>query len=332
MIMEHKYQFSTQREFKIDDYISLKLEWDENKERHETVIYIKDERFQQCKYLFIIMPTDGSDKKLNSIDEAKEIYSNKMEGNLFKPEDFGLTAEDVFWGHCSNLQAWAENNYDTRLIDSSLAFPILKRLTDLNAPQAKTKLKEEIINRFNSGYPSSMLFLINEDYLSCLNNQDRDNLMDIFLIQINEDRFDLSNEDIFEIVKSLTKKYNRKDLKKYIKEVFLQDHAKFGYLITDYLSLLDKDELIKLLNKSIFREMCTIDPELKKLYREVLQKYLNIKSIDRYSYLSNEGVNSKQKSFFMSLLSVIFEGTYSAMEKKVELKKLLSSKFYSDYL
>jgi hypothetical protein len=41
-----------------------------------------------------------------------------------------IPPEIRFWAHCSNLETWGENNYDTRLIHSNLAFPLLKKLTE----------------------------------------------------------------------------------------------------------------------------------------------------------------------------------------------------------
>ena len=51
------------KEFKVNEYITLKLE---NK---KTVVYVAGERFNQCKYLFIINPNDTITKEINSIDD-----------------------------------------------------------------------------------------------------------------------------------------------------------------------------------------------------------------------------------------------------------------------
>lgn len=57
----------------------------------------------QCKFLLLNIPVE----KINFLDEIE------------------------FWGHCSNLQVWAENNYDTRLLHRNLSSPLLKQLSDL---------------------------------------------------------------------------------------------------------------------------------------------------------------------------------------------------------
>ncbi len=46
-----------------------------------------------------------------------------------------------FWGHCSNLQAWAEYGYDTRLLHPNLAFPLLEKLATVGDPIAKKVFK-----------------------------------------------------------------------------------------------------------------------------------------------------------------------------------------------
>ncbi|KKL89896.1 hypothetical protein LCGC14_1910130, partial [marine sediment metagenome] len=113
------------KEFKVNRYITLKLE------RDETVIYIKQKRFDQCKFLLLNIPIDkiSSFGEINSIDEAAEELDRSLEGRgtgLFK-----IPPEVEFWGHCSNLQVWVEMDYDTRLLHRNIAFPLLRELTQL---------------------------------------------------------------------------------------------------------------------------------------------------------------------------------------------------------
>ncbi|MHA1147203.1 MAG: hypothetical protein ACTSR8_03065 [Promethearchaeota archaeon] len=100
-------------EFKINNYIQLKLE------DGKTNIYIYNKLFRQCKHLLLIVPKNIFGQKDISIDEIANLQISKLE----QPEDLGITPEIEFWGHCSNIQAWVENNYDTRIIHSNLAFP-----------------------------------------------------------------------------------------------------------------------------------------------------------------------------------------------------------------
>jgi len=118
------------RVFKINDYLKLKLKKD------KTIIYVKNRKFIQCKHLLLDLELGKLYDEIDSIDEAAEHLSNEME------YDHGIISpEEEFWGHCSNLQAWYEYGYNTRLLHSNLAFPLLKKLTKAGDPQAKRSLK-----------------------------------------------------------------------------------------------------------------------------------------------------------------------------------------------
>jgi len=149
-------------EFRINEYIKLKLE------EKKTVIYINEIRFNQCKYLLLINPfREENFEALNSIDEYSENLNSNLEMNL-KPEDLGITPEEEFRAHCSNLHAWSKYNYDTRLLHSNLSFPLLKKLTDVGDPIARKVFKEEIVRRLESRYFPLIEYLINERYIDYL--------------------------------------------------------------------------------------------------------------------------------------------------------------------
>ncbi|TFG11092.1 MAG: hypothetical protein EU535_07780 [Promethearchaeota archaeon] len=155
------------QEFKINEYITLKLE---NK---ETIIYIAGKRFRQCKFLLLNIPVDKirSIDELESIDEAAERLDISMEGGARK--NISIPLEVEFWGHCSNLQVWSEHDYDTRLLHSNLAFPLLKRLTEEGDPLAKKVFKEEIAKRIESAYPPVISYLMIElRYFDLLSNEE----------------------------------------------------------------------------------------------------------------------------------------------------------------
>ena len=83
-----------------------------------------------------------------------------------------ITPETEFWGHCSNLQTWVENYYDSRLLHSNLAFPLLKALVEAGDQEAKKVFKDEIAERFAQGTPNVKLFLFNNSYLEFLNQEE----------------------------------------------------------------------------------------------------------------------------------------------------------------
>ncbi|MDX1798577.1 MAG: Rab family GTPase, partial [Candidatus Lokiarchaeia archaeon] len=147
-------------EFKINEHLELRLEGG------KTNIYVGGRLFNQCKYLLLNLTSYNSKNYSNieSMDEAAEKLDPSMEGR--GSSKLGLSPEIEFWGHCSNLQAWYENNYDTRILHRNLAFPLLKALVEAGDSLAKKVFKEEISLRLESGYPSVVLFLINQGYLN----------------------------------------------------------------------------------------------------------------------------------------------------------------------
>ena len=106
--------------FKINDYLSLELK------DTGTVIYVMDIPFAHCKYLLLNIPKEKLKdvENIDSIDEISEYLDGRMEGHSGILE---ISAEAEFWGHSSNLQAWAENDYDTRILHSNLSFSLLKK-------------------------------------------------------------------------------------------------------------------------------------------------------------------------------------------------------------
>lgn len=179
------------REFKVNDYIALKLEYVKGDidtiSGWGTIIYVKGKRFKQCKYILLNIQTDNISTfdKIQSIDEALEMHSLKRNENndwLEDDEDDEsvekIPPEVEFWGHCSNMQVWYESNYDTRLLHRWLAFPLLKELTEAGDPVAKKVFKEEIAKRYASGHPSVVGFLRYESYLNYLSPEEVRSIID----------------------------------------------------------------------------------------------------------------------------------------------------------
>jgi len=131
-----------EKEFKINEFLSLRLE------EGKTIIYVKGKRFGQCKFLLLDVSTDQprSFDEIASIDETAE----KLDGSL---ESGGrsrtIPPETEFWGQCSNLQAWYEHEYNTRLLHRNLAFPLLEKLAYCGDSLAKKVFKKEIAKRFS---------------------------------------------------------------------------------------------------------------------------------------------------------------------------------------
>lgn len=154
------------KEFQVNDYISLKLEND------KTVIYVAGERFQQCKYLLMEIPLENEEltEEIKSIDDAAELLDRSLEN--ISEGGVKIDPDVEFWGHCSNLQAWSEYNYDTRLLHSNLAFPLLKRLTETGDPLANKVFKGEIARRLNGGSNPAVLYLYEKKYVRYLSREE----------------------------------------------------------------------------------------------------------------------------------------------------------------
>ena len=169
--------------FEVNKHISLKLI------QGKTLIFVDGERFDQCRYVLLVDPLRNEDQgEIGSIDEAQAMYNNDLEKEI-TPEQLGISHEQEFWAHSSNLQAWYENNYDTRLLHSNISFPLLKKLTQVGDLKAKKVFKEEIAKRFESGYFPVMRYLFKEGYLDFLTSEEFSVLLD----EIDYSTFDLIN-------------------------------------------------------------------------------------------------------------------------------------------
>lgn len=148
--------YSNPKTFQINEFLSLRLE------ENETNIYINGKLFNQCKFLLFNITNKERTKykDIDSIDEASELYDKTHE-----TDHSSIGPKTEFFGHCSNLQAWYENDYDTRILHSNLAFPLLKKLKIAGDPLAKKVFKEEIALRLESEYFPILQYLISENYL-----------------------------------------------------------------------------------------------------------------------------------------------------------------------
>ena len=201
------YKSFARNKFRINEFLELRLEG--TTEDNRTKIYINNKRFTHCKYLLMNIPADNikSYDVINSIDEAMELY-NRIENEHRKQK---IDPEEEFWGHCSNLQAWYENNYNTRLLDSRLSFPLLSELARVGDPIAKKVFKDEIAIRLEANYLPTIEYLIIEHYLDAFGSEELEVIFE-----------KISQRNIYEklSVSALVRLINKGDLrtKSYIKE------------------------------------------------------------------------------------------------------------------
>ncbi len=193
-------------EYKINEFITLKLE-DE-----KTNLYVNGELFEHCSIILLNRQADRLKElqQIDSIDELTELSVDEvanapyhMYEDNFEVEVIDIPPHVRFLVHCSNIQAWAEHNYDTRLLHSNLSFPLLKRLTEVGDLKAKQRFKEEIISRFFNGTKNVQKFLLQEKYMKLITGEEKYSLFKLVeeenaikeLERLTEKEFYLDSKD-----------------------------------------------------------------------------------------------------------------------------------------
>lgn len=142
---------------------------------NSTRIYIGGKEVITCRSIALKIPEKNLSalKNIESINDIIDQYdkehwnenSERFGYNYKEKGKFEITPELDFFVNCSNLEAWVENDYDTRLLDYRLSFPLLKHLTLNNIPRAKIRFKEEILKRYYNGTKNSKIFLEETGYM-----------------------------------------------------------------------------------------------------------------------------------------------------------------------
>lgn len=161
------FENSFENVYVLNEYLKLKYE------NGSTGIYINDDYFRQCAYLLLNIPEDGIEEfdDVKSIDDAEQKLSHELHGfhNKDKKEkEYGIDPKQEFIAHCSNLQAWVENDYNTQILHRTLAFPLLRRLVEVGDPKAKIAYKEELAYRLEANELNVVVYLIQGNYLKNL--------------------------------------------------------------------------------------------------------------------------------------------------------------------
>ena len=146
--------------FRINKYITLELR------DGKTVVLLNNSEFLICAGVFVDINTRSGCLDYDSVD--------KLIDDEYTRSHVSLSPEEEFWVHCSNLQAWSENNYDTKLLHSNIAFPLLKGLVRLGDPRAKRAFKDELVKRLLSDYAPTIIFLLKAGYLDVFTDEEFD--------------------------------------------------------------------------------------------------------------------------------------------------------------
>ncbi len=199
------FDFTILKEFVINKHITLKLIHNEVMGSY-TKIFVNNIPFLQCAYILLKDPQNNeSQSEINSIDEAAEKLDSRLELPLERPSS--IPPETLFWAHCSNLQTWAENGYDTRILHSNLAFPLLKKLVEVGDHKARKVFSEEIAKRILSQYPPVLIFLLEEGYLDYLDDSELRFVLEELIAQINKPHSKLIDVNLAKSLLNLSRKY-----------------------------------------------------------------------------------------------------------------------------
>jgi len=132
----------------INDHVDVVLE-----DNGRTHVYIDGKQFIQCMRLVLTIPLETPQTDIASIDDAADKFGTVHEGRGLEAgvHDITIDPETEFFGHCSNIQAWAEHDYDTRLLHSNISFPLLKELAKAGDAKASRVLAADIEARLWEG-------------------------------------------------------------------------------------------------------------------------------------------------------------------------------------
>ncbi|MFX1276461.1 MAG: tetratricopeptide repeat protein [Promethearchaeota archaeon] len=290
-----------EKEFKINDYITLKLE------KKHTVIYVAGKKFDQCKYLAFQIELQNVQNydNIQSIDEMEQLDRS----NKFK--HLNISPEEEFWGHCSNIHAWIENDYDTRLLHSNLAFPLLKKLTEVGNSKATKVFKNEIGMRLKSNYPPVVHFLCKEGYIGYLTIEeifslgDEPFILNLGNILLSSHKLDKAikcfekilsiephSRDTWNILAMAYLRYNKVDkavecLKRALK-IFPNDITILNNLVSSFYKQNNSIKVIKYTHKLIL-----LEPGNIMLLKRLSGAYLKINEIDNAILHAKKVVNLK---------------------------------------
>lgn len=207
------------KEFKVNEGIILRLE------NGDSNIFVNDKLILQCRYLLTNQLKESKKKPdvFGSVDEFEDFYEDTSEVFIQEGEFPPLDRETEFWGHCSNIQAWAENDYNTRLLDKVLAFPILKELNKAGDTIASKVFKVEVKKRIRSGYLPVILYLIEGGYLKDLKKDELNEIIEnieLLIKKIPTGEQDRAKEQISEVFRYST----------YLREETIDRHLKIKTL------------------------------------------------------------------------------------------------------
>jgi hypothetical protein len=133
----------------ISEHISIGVN-----EEGEVGIYVCDKLVSVCSMVLVEIPPRHVDD-INSIDELLEGYdADSEEYSIYE-----ISLEDEIFVHASNVEGWYLSGYDSRAMDSRIAFPVLERLYE-HDPNARYAYMNILKERWEHGNEKSRRALV----------------------------------------------------------------------------------------------------------------------------------------------------------------------------
>lgn len=235
-----EYENSFENVYILNEYLKLKYE------DGATHIYVDDDYFRQCAYLLLNIPGEDIEDydDIKSIDDAENRLSHEFHG-LYdikrKKEEYGIDPKQEFEAHCSNMQAWVENDYNTQILHRNLAFPLLRKLVEVGDQKAKRAYKEELAYRLEANELNVTIFLIQGDYLQNLKEDELE-----IIVENMKPGIAKIIVEVYSVNKNLPFNFDKKKVALQLdKGVYITSYKRNKFTYNDYkrpfrLKLLDK--------------------------------------------------------------------------------------------
>ncbi len=214
---------------------SIYFEHNDNLEKFDFVEYVEeiDESDPEFEY------SGHAPKGIESVDDIfAELVGGLQEHEFQDLYEGAITAEEKFWGYCSNLQVWVENEYNTDLLYTKIAFPLLKCLLDAGDPIAKEIYKKELLRQFKNRNFDAIIFIITEGFTAVLNKEELNETLTLFAFktppsQDKSDRLDTKKNreflSLWALFNSLNSRWAKKNEESQRVAKVLKDILRFEY-------------------------------------------------------------------------------------------------------
>ncbi|MBN2150785.1 MAG: tetratricopeptide repeat protein [Candidatus Lokiarchaeota archaeon] len=140
----------------------LDVVWDPKQERVQ--VLVDGQPVLHCA--FLVGNISISDDEVSCIDDlAARKDVKRIKGSFVRNL---LSIKEEVLAHASNIQAWAEHDYNTRILHSNIAFPLLKALAIAGDVKAGRIFEAEIVERLRDGTPATQKIIVEscEDHIT----------------------------------------------------------------------------------------------------------------------------------------------------------------------